>query len=282
MRAGRYLIRAIETDHFRLDGGAMFGSVPRALWSRYVTPDEHHRIPLVTRVLLAEGDGRCILVDTGTGHLWSEKEAAMYGLPAPEIPGVVTALESAGVNATDITDVILTHLHFDHAGGVTMRGESGDPVPTFPNATCHLQRRNLEAAQDPNERERKSYLRRHWEPIQGPRLRLYEGEGEILPDVHVTVSDGHTNGLQVVRFGEGASAVVYPADMIPLSTHVRVPWVMGYDLCPRLLMKEKRRLLEVAAQEGHVLMFEHDSGIAAAQVKSLAGGFERGEVVDIT
>ena len=131
MKAGRYSVTALQTDLFRLDGGAMFGSVPRALWSRYFEPDSSNRIPLTTRVLFAEGDGRNILVDTGTGNLWSEKELGLYEFEAATEPGVVLALKRIGVAPEEITDVIITHLHFDHAGGVTRRGADGDPVPTF-------------------------------------------------------------------------------------------------------------------------------------------------------
>ena len=279
MRAGQYVIQALETDHFRLDGGAMFGSVPRTLWASHFEPDEENRIPLVTRILYAEGGDRRIVVDTGVGHLWSEREQAMYGLPAPDVPGVVAALARVGVEPEDITDVILTHLHFDHAGGVTKRGADGSPVPTFPNATCYLQASNWENACNPNERERRSYLARHREPLQGPRLNLLDGEGEILPDVHVTLSHGHTEGLQIVRFGDGAGSVVFPSDMIPLATHVAVPWTMGYDLCPRHLMEEKRQLLRRAAEEDWIITLEHDAHTEGVRVSEHKGRFRVAERV---
>jgi len=150
MRAGPYEVSALCTDAFRLDGGAMFGNVPKVLWERHHPADEKNRIPMVTRIVLARGEGRVIVVDTGTGHLWSEKEVSMYGLAAPEEPGVVTALRRTGVAPEEVTDVILTHLHFDHAGGVTRRGPGGLPVPTFPRAVVHVQAANWATARNPN------------------------------------------------------------------------------------------------------------------------------------
>jgi glyoxylase-like metal-dependent hydrolase (beta-lactamase superfamily II) len=260
------LVRALSTGRFALDGGAMFGNVPYTLWSRFHTPDDRFRIPLELRVLYAEGDGRRILVDTGTGHLWNSKEVSIYQVSADNEPPVVKALRDIGVDPETITDVILTHLHFDHAGGVTRRGDSEAPVLTFPNAVHHVQGRNLEAAMHPNPRERASYLEHHWRPLLGARLRLLSGEGEILPDVWVTVSDGHTRGLQVVRFGQGEGAVIFPADMIPTAQHVAVPWTMGYDLWVERLMEEKSELLEQAYEHGHHLVFEHDPHCSRARV----------------
>lgn len=279
MKAGPWETRALSTGRFRLDGGAMFGNVPRALWQREHSADDAHRIELELRVVLLEGDGRKVLVDTGSGNLWSEKEQGLYDVDTPPVPGVVGALRAAGVAPESITDVVLTHLHFDHAGGVTCRGADGAPTPTFPRARHHLQRTNLDTARDPNERERKSYLRRHWEPLLELDLVLHDGAAEILPGLFVDPTAGHTEGLQVVRAGEGDDTIVFPADVIPLASHVRVPWTMGYDLCPRTLMDEKRRLLTKAAEGGWTLVLEHDPHRSATRVVESEGRFQAGDDV---
>ncbi|MAB91002.1 MAG: MBL fold metallo-hydrolase [Planctomycetota bacterium] len=281
MKAGPWQVRTFSTGRFRLDGGAMFGNVPRVLWERSYEPDRAHRIELELRVVLFEGNGRKVLVDTGTGNLWSDKEQGLYDVDAPGVPGVVGALKAAGIEAESITDVILTHLHFDHAGGVTRRAADGTPVPTFPSARHHLQRTNLDTAREPNERERKSYLRRHWEPLLDLDLVLHEGAAEVLPGLFVDPTAGHTEGLQVVRAGEGEETVVFPADVIPLASHVRIPWTMGYDLCPRTLMDEKRRLLRRAAEGGWAIVLEHDPHRSATRVVERGGRFEAGDDVVI-
>jgi glyoxylase-like metal-dependent hydrolase (beta-lactamase superfamily II) len=283
MKFGRYDVRALSTGRFRLDGGAMFGNVPKALWEKQHPPDEKNRILMELRVLLVEGDGRRILIDTGSGNQWSEKEVGMYAVEAPPEPGVVSALRRAGVDPTSVTDVILTHLHFDHAGGVTRRAADGGPELTFPGATHHLQKANLETATDPNERERASYLPRNREPLLGlgSRLVLHEGPGEILPDVFVELSEGHTTGLQTVRVGDGEGAAVYTADLLPMRAHVPVPWTMGYDLCPRTLMKEKRALLTRAARDRWVIVLEHDPVRDAVRVVETDGKFAAAEDVAV-
>jgi glyoxylase-like metal-dependent hydrolase (beta-lactamase superfamily II) len=283
MQVGRYALRALSTGRFRLDGGAMFGNVPKVLWEKKHPPDEKNRILMELRVLLIEGDGRRILVDTGSGNQWNEKEQGMYALEAPSEPGVVSALRRAGVDPASITDVVLTHLHFDHAGGVTRRAADGGPELTFPGARHHVQRANMENAANPNERERASYLPRNREPLLGlgGKLLLHEGAAEILPDVFVETSEGHTTGLQTVRVGDGDGAVVYTADLLPMKAHVPVPWTMGYDLCPRTLMKEKRALLERAAKHRWAIVLEHDPLCDAVRVAETDGKFAAVEDVAI-
>jgi glyoxylase-like metal-dependent hydrolase (beta-lactamase superfamily II) len=281
MKVDRYEVRALSTGRFRLDGGAMFGNVPKVLWEKQHAPDAQNRILMELRVLLIEGDGRRILTDTGSGDQWSEKERAMFALETGPEPGVVSALRAGGVDPASITDVVLTHLHFDHAGGVTRRGADGSPTLTFPGARHHLQRANWETAQAPNERERASYLARNRDPLRdlGSALLLHEGPTEILPGVFVEPSEGHTAGLQTVRIGAGEGAVVYTADLLPMRAHVPIPWTMGYDLCPRTLMKEKRALLERAVKDRWIIVLEHDPGRDAVRVTEDGGRFAAAEDV---
>lgn len=281
MRAGPYEVRSLSTGRFALDGGAMFGNVPYTLWSRHHKPDERFRIELDLRVLVAEGDGRRILVDTGSGHLWSPKEQEIYRVSADPEPPVCAALRSAGIEPESITDVVLTHLHFDHAGGVSRRDGRGGVELTFQDAVHHVQERNLATAKSPNLRERASYLPHHWKPVSEGRMNLLRGGGEILPGVFAHLSDGHTEGLQVVRIGEGGDAVAFPADMIPLAEHVQIPWTMGYDLWVRRLMEEKEAFLRDAERLGWVVVLEHDPRMPAVRVARRDGRFVAGESVEI-
>lgn len=277
-----YLVRTLSGGGLRLDGGSMFGNVPRVLWERTHPADAKHRIDLATRLLLLEGHGRKILLDTGTGHLWSEKECGLYHVQAPEEPPVVTALRALGVSPEDVTDVVLTHLHFDHAGGVSRRGADGEPTPTFPEARHHLQKANLEAGRDPHPRERASYLPRHVEPLDRVDLVLADGAEEILPGVRVTTSDGHTRGLQCVQVGTGEGSLIFPADVSPTASHVRDVWTMGYDLCPRTIIEEKTALLERAEDEGALVVLEHDPHHGAVRLtRDAKGRLVAGEVVSI-
>ena len=253
MKAGRYRVRAVETGRFRLDGGAMFGTVPRVLWEKTNPPDEKNRIELALRSLVAEDGERRILVDAGVGtSAFGPKETEMYAVKD----------RGPGLDPASVTDVVLTHLHFDHAGGIVTDGRL-----TFPNARHWLQRRNLENARNPNDREKASYLKQTWQVlVDSGRLELLDGEREFLPEIHPILSDGHTDGMQLIRVGAGPGAVVYCADLIPLLSHVRVPYTMGYDIHPGLLIEEKRRLLDEAEREGWLIFFEHDPKTAACRL----------------
>ena len=267
MKAGRYNVRAVDTGHFRLDGGAMFGTVPKALWEAGNPADERNRIDLALRALLAEDGERRILVDAGIGgSVFGPKETDMYAVRNVRT-GAADALRDLGVAPEAVTDVVLTHLHFDHAGGVVSKGADGTPVLTFPNAVHWVQRRNLENAKKPNDRERASYLKQTWQVLEDSgRLRLLDGTDAFLPEITPVLSDGHTDGMQVVRIGEGPGAVLYCADLIPLVPHVRVAYTMGYDIHAGLLIEEKRRLLDAAERAGHLLFFEHDPEVAACRL----------------
>ena len=274
---GDYRARTIEAGTFRLDGGAMFGSVPRVLWERKLAPDALHRIPLATRLLYLErrdGSGG-VLVDTGNGQKWDEASREQFAIEARS-PG------DWGIPLEKVTDLVLTHLHFDHAGGATHHGDSGKLEPTFPGARVHVQRRNWEQAHAPWDRERASYRAENFSPLDGPGLELHDGPGEILPGIHVEVVDGHTEGLQWLLVGQGAGAVAFPADLIPTSRHLHLPWIMGYDRCPRTTLDEKRGFLERAADEGWIVVFEHDPDLPAATVtRDARGRFVVADRVDL-
>jgi len=278
VQIGPWTATSIETGHFRLDGGAMFGTVPKVLWEKAHPADEKNRIDLAARCLLLEGFNRRVLVDTGLGDKWDAKHREMWAIET--VPGGVSgALAARGVDPATITDVVLTHLHFDHAGGATRMGEGG-LEPSFPHARYHLQKRNLEWAQRPNDREAASYRPENFEPlVAADVLELHEGSRELYPGLFLVVADGHTEALQMVRViaaGEeegDALELWYPADMIPTSSHVPAAWVMGYDISALRCVEEKKALLSEIAGRNAWLFYEHDPFLAASRAESVGGKF---------
>ncbi len=295
MRVGCYQVRAVIDAFFGLDGGAMFGIVPRPLWEREQPPDGRNRIRLACRCLLLQGDGRVVLVDTGIGAKWSARERGIYAIE-PVAGGLPRALAAGGVEPGDVTDVIQTHLHFDHAGGLTSPapGASAEEaardgaavVATFPAATLHVQRRNWRWAAAPSPRDAGSYRAVDWAPYTagGAALHLVDGAAPILPGVDALPTEGHTPGQQMVRVrgGAGEPDLIYCGDVIPTHSHLRLPWNMGYDLAPLTILDEKRAVIDEAAARGHLLVLEHDPEVAAVRVASeaVAGRGHRTEIVE--
>jgi glyoxylase-like metal-dependent hydrolase (beta-lactamase superfamily II) len=285
LKIGDYEICPLPTGIFGLDGGAMFGTVPKVLWEKSNPPDEKNRIPMEARALLLKSKDRNIVIDTGNGgdfvHKYGEKLGTkfseMYNIDS-EGPSLTKSLHAHGVSFLDVTDVILTHLHFDHAGGAT-RYENGRLVPTFPKAKYYVQSRNLETARHPNLREKASYFSANFEPlIEAGQLKILEGPRDnLLPGISVMVSDGHTQGQQIVRvhgFKESDRSLLYCGDVVPTASHVRRPWLMGYDLHPLLLMEEKLKFLSPAAQGHWYLFFEHDPYCDCALISQKLDDFQ--------
>lgn len=277
---GPYNVHALSTTSFGLDGGAMFGTVPKVLWSKTNPSDDQNRIPMDCRCLLLESAEHKVLIDTGLGGDFVEKYgpklgpkfSEMYDVPKGEKSGVETALLNLSVKTSDITHVILTHLHFDHAGGAT-KSINDKLAPTFENAQYFIQKSNFETASAPNLREKSSYYKCNFEPlIKAGVLTLLEGEQQILPNISFTLSSGHTKGQQNVWVEDDKTSLVYCADLIPTATHVRLPWVMGYDLYPLLIIEEKRKTLLRAVQKNTYLFFEHDPYCSAARIKPSKNG----------
>lgn len=276
---GDWKVTVFDGGGLALDGGSMFGSVPRGLWERLIEPDVRHRIPLAARLLILDHapTGARVLVDTGVGDKEDDKFRDRFAVRDPKSPGAADepslrrGLRQVGIDPDSITHVLLTHLHFDHAGGVSYRRDTGEVVPTFPDAIHWLQRKNLETAHDPNPREKASYFGDNINPLEEVDLKLLDGDEELLPGLSVTPSHGHTDGMQTVRVGGAAdgppgSALYYLADLAPTQHHVRLPFTMGYDLCPRQIMREKEALFGRAFDEQAWLVFEHDPVRAAGQL----------------
>ena len=277
MKLGNYELHAIETGRFGLDGGAMFGVVPKILWERANPPDEKNRILMAARALLIIGNGMKILVDVGNGSKHGEKLKAIYNFDTTRFD-LLSSLKKYNVTPADITHVILTHLHFDHAGGSTIN-ENGKVKPTFPNARYYVQREHWHTANHPTERDRASFFQDDFLPLEHfGQLELLDGEGEIFSGISVRLMHGHTTALQCPVITDGTKTLFYCADLMPTISHVAPPWIMAYDLRPLVTLEEKRRILSKAAEERWILFFEHDPHTEAAYVKSS----ERGVVVDRT
>ena len=267
----------------RLDGGAMFGVVPRPLWSTRISPDERHRIPLAMRCLLVEHPDGLVLVDTALGNKEDEKFLGIYGVENSGLEGATQledALAVAGFLPTDVRWVINTHLHFDHAGGNTTLDPEleNDPRrhvrPTFPNATYLVQRGELEFARHTNERTRASYLPHNFEPIAAAnRWRLLEGDGEVLPGISVRLTPGHVPWHQAVLVEDRGETAAFVADLMPTAAHLPLPWIMGYDLEPLRTLESKRALLRDAERGGWRLIFEHDPTVASGLLVAEGKGF---------
>jgi glyoxylase-like metal-dependent hydrolase (beta-lactamase superfamily II) len=280
VRLGEFECKAVETGTFRLDGGAMFGVVPKILWSKTNPSDGNNRISMAMRALYVEGGGHRLLVDSGAGTKLDEKMLRNYVI---ETAGLESSLERSGITPSSVTDAVATHLHFDHAGGYTYYDRKGDLRLVMPEAIHHVQRRQWEAAHDPNEKDRASFFEENSRPIEvSGRLHLVDGEEELYQGVTLIPTEGHTPGHQVVLVDGGAGALLYCGDLIPLASHVNLPYIMSYDHYPLETLEEKRRLLGRAADEGWILFFEHDPAIEACRVRRTEnGGFEISEEIEI-
>jgi len=262
-------ISTIHTGFFKLDGGAMFGIVPKQLWERKIQPDEKNMCTWSMRCLLVEMGDRKILVDTGIGDKQGEKFRKHFE-PHGEMT-LQSSLAAKGVQPEDITDVFLTHLYFDHVGGAVKKDANGKLVPTFPNATYWCNEVHYDWAYEPNAREQASFLRENFVPLREAGvlklLDVQRDDLEWLPGFQARFVYGHTEAMMAVLLQSGDQKLVYCADVIPSSHHISMPYVMSFDVRPLETLKEKARILEEAVAENHLLAFEHDPDIACATVK---------------
>ncbi|HEX5438588.1 MAG TPA: MBL fold metallo-hydrolase [Gemmatimonadaceae bacterium] len=260
---GPWTVHAIQAGGQKLDGGAMFGVVPKPLWTRRIPADERNRIPLGMRCLLIEHDVGLILIDTGAGNKESEKFYDIYGVENQAEDGR-TALEAgvraAGHRPEDVALVINSHLHFDHGGGNTYRDVGGTVQLAFPNARYVVQRGEYHFATHTNERTAASYFAHNFVPVyEAGRYDLVEGEQEIVPGIRVVPTPGHVPHHQGILIEGGGERAFYLADLVPTAAHLPLPWIMGYDLEPLVTLETKRRILERALKEEWLVIFEHDA-----------------------
>lgn len=271
---GNFTLYSIEAGRFRLDGGAMFGVVPKTLWSRYIDVDENNRIHMAMRCLLIESHAteKLYLVDNGSGTKFDDKFKSIYQLDY-EHSDLLSSLEHHGFTPDDITDIIFSHLHFDHCGGTTYY--DGDELKhTFPNARYHVTKKQLETATNPNAREKASFLPDNINPIKNwDKLNIvgehhtYENGLEALP------VNGHTLGQQLPKISARNTTIIFAADLIPTHVHLPLPWVMGYDMYPVSTLEEKEQLLDQAVEENWHLFLEHDADEEMVAVKKENGKY---------
>jgi glyoxylase-like metal-dependent hydrolase (beta-lactamase superfamily II) len=282
---GAFRCHALEAGIQRLDGGAMFGVVPKPLWEKRIAPDPRNRIPLAMRCLLIEHPDGLVLIDTGLGNKEDPKFMDIYGVENQGAAGptqLEDALAEAGYRADEVKWVINTHLHFDHAGGNTraegQRGGGAEIRLAFPGATYCVQRGDLEFARNANERTRASYLPHNYEPVaEAGRFKLLEGDTTVLPGIRTRLVPGHVPFLQGVLLESGAESLFYLADLVPTRHHLPLPWIMGYDVEPLRTLESKRRLIGDAIAGGWTLFFEHDPEVMMGR---LGGDAKRAELTD--
>jgi glyoxylase-like metal-dependent hydrolase (beta-lactamase superfamily II) len=271
----------VSDGGFRLDGGAMFGVVPKPLWSKQKPPDERNRIGMGTNCLLIESGRDLVLVDTGLGDKHDAKFEEIYGFEAGarRLPD---AIRAAGFEPGDVTHVVLSHLHFDHSGWNT-REESARLVPTFPKARYWLERGEVEHAREPNDRDRASYDGRNWEPLfEAGAVELFDVEAQPAAGVRAVKAPGHNRDMCVVTIDGGAPEArsIFLADLVPTSAHVPTPWVMSYDLYPLTTMEQKKAWLPRLAAEGWLCVFEHDPDVPLGRLVEEKPGRLKAEPVD--
>ena len=258
-------VTVLHDGTIALDGGAMFGVVPRVVWEKRDPPDERNRVTLGLNVALIESGGKRVLVDTGMGERWSEKEVRMYRIDRSTT--LLGGLRARGLGPEDIDVVVNTHLHFDHAGGNT-RVEGGRVVPAFPRARYVAQRGEWDDATHPHERSRASYRADDFVPVaEAGQLDLIDGEAEVAPGVRAVRVGGHTTHHQMVVVESGGETLVVPTDLLPTASHLPLPFVMGYDLFPVATLEAKRKLLDAAVEGGWRILFYHDPRTPVGRVR---------------
>jgi len=270
-RIGNLDVHAIQAGGQRLDGGAMFGVVPKPLWERRIPADERNRIQLGMRCLLIEHPSGLILIDSGAGNKENAKFHDIYGVENAGANGR-TALEDGlaqvGVSPERISFLISTHLHFDHAGGNTFVDEAGAVRPTFPRARYFVQRGEYEFATHPNERTAASYFDRNYVPtLESGQLELLEGESEIVDGIGVILTPGHTPYHQSIVIRSAGETAIFLGDVVPTHAHLPLPWIMGYDVEPLVTLESKRGLLKRVEQEDWTVIFEHDAVVPWGRVQ---------------
>jgi glyoxylase-like metal-dependent hydrolase (beta-lactamase superfamily II) len=265
LNIANYKIYPIETGRFSLDGGAMFGVVPKNLWEKSNPADSYNRIPLGLRSLLLESGNQLILIDTGIGTKFDEKYSRIYNIDFSDY-SLDNSLKRYGFSRTDITDVVITHLHFDHAGGITLI-KNGILDLTFPNAIHYIQEEQWNWALNPSEKDKASFIKNDFQLLEKrKKLNKLAGPMELFEGIELLVMYGHTQGMQLVKLHDSENTLLYCADLIPTSSHIPVSWVMAYDNNPLITMNEKSRLLPLAAENQWILFFEHDPFMNASTV----------------
>lgn len=263
---GKWKVFALESGTFKLDGGAMMGSVPKVLWEKTNKPDDLNRIKLSMRCLLVDDGINRVLIETGIGFKNPEKFLKIFDIDHSKYT-LSNTLSESGYNFNDITHVIITHLHFDHSGGA-LHFEDKQLKPSFPNATYYISDSNWKAAINPNEREKVSYISSNYMQLElEKKLKKIPDNYKILDGIETYVVNGHTKGQQLVKISDSSETIVFCSDLIPLKSHLKLPWIMGYDLNAEITLSEKKKFLDQASAENWILFFYHDPDCVAVRVK---------------
>lgn len=265
MKIGKYDLYSVETSEFGLDGGAMFGIIPKPVWEKKVSADELNRVNMVTRSLLLVSDEKKILIDTGNGTKWEEKYKQIYDINTDQY-NIEKSLGKYGFSSEQITDVICTHMHFDHIGGNT-KIKSGEVVPTFPNAKYWISEENWKLANHPSQKDAGSFIEHDWKVLaENQMIEIIDGKEPFIEGIDTIVTHGHTPGLLHPIVSDGSNKLFYGADIFPMVAHIPIPWVMAYDVQPVVTMEEKQKLLQKMEREDWILFFEHDPHVQACTV----------------
>ena len=258
MLVGDFRIEIVADTPIRLDGGAMFGVVPRVLWEKVCPPDNLNRIGLATNCIYVETGNEKILIETGAGEKLSEKQLKIYGIRR-EKSITEKLFETTGISAEEITIVVNTHLHFDHCGGNTKFDAADEIVPTFPNARYFVSENELKHAENPNDRDRVTYNRDNWEVLRKTgQIELKPPIYEVIKGITMTETRGHNDAMQTVKIESGGETIFSFSDLIPMTAHLPLAWIMSYDLFPMETLANKKKLLPQAASENWLCWFYHD------------------------
>jgi glyoxylase-like metal-dependent hydrolase (beta-lactamase superfamily II) len=273
MKIGNYDVFKIKTGLFKLDGGAMFGVVPKSLWNKTNPADDRNRIEMCTNSLFINNGNRKILIDTGIGNKLNYKLRDIYAVDN-SMYSLENSLKEINIKPEEITDVILTHLHFDHCGGCTYYDDENQLNLTFPNAVHYVQRKHYDWAKDPTERDKASFIQDDFEPlIKNNNLKMLEGNYKFDDFISLEVVNGHTPFMQIVKICDDKSNIINTADLIPMASHIPVPYIMGYDLLPLITLQEKKIYLQNAVDNNQFFFFEHDRYTDCASVEEKNGAY---------
>ena len=271
MKLGKFELLIACDGYFKLDGGAMFGVVPKPLWSRNDPADDRNRILLSINPMVIRYDNEVILVETGIGDKWDDKNKDIMDLNRND--NLLKSLKEFAIEKQDVTGVILTHLHFDHSGGAVELHENGDLIPAFPNAKYFIQQKEWDFAVSSNERAKASYIPENFLPLEEHGHMVFlNGDQEILPGVYGEVTGGHTPHHQVIHLESEGKKACYIGDIIPTASHIKLPYIMGYDTNPLDTLASKKRLINSALDEKWLVIFPHAPRIRSGYFQDTGSG----------
>ncbi len=279
MKIGKFEISVIETGYLSLDGGSMFGVVPKTLWNKTNPADDFNRIILSMRLMLIKWQNRIIITDCGVGNKLNEKLTKIYNIDHSK-NDLPSSLRKSGIVPEQVTDVLITHLHFDHAGGATFYDTQDQLQLTFPNAMHHIQKNHWKWALNPTEKDGASFMKENYLPIEtAGKLNLIDGPGEFLPGMELLTFNGHTPMMQTPKISDGKQTLFYTADIFPHSSHLPLPYIMGFDVEPLKTLAEKKEILPRIVEEEWLLLFEHDPYNVAGKAELTDKGYRLKESI---